>query len=92
MLFVIFCIDRAGTEEKRKQTIQAHIDYLATKPIKVVMSGPLTTDDGGKAIGSLFVVEAANRGEVEAFQGSDPFYNAGIWQTVEVRAFNKRIG
>jgi len=92
MLFVIFCIDRAGAEDRRKQMIQAHVDYLATKPIKVVMSGPLTSDDGAKAIGSLFLVDAANRAEVESFQRSDPFYNAGIWETVEVRAFNKRVG
>ncbi|MCC6608474.1 MAG: YciI family protein [Burkholderiales bacterium] len=92
MLFVIFCLDRAGTEEKRKQAIQAHMDYLATKPIKVVMSGPLTTDGGDRAIGSLFLVEATGRGEVEAFQRGDPFYNAGIWDMVEVRAFNKRVG
>jgi len=92
MLFVIFCIDRAGTEEKRKQAIKGHIDYLATNPIKVVMSGPLVTDDGARAIGSLFLVDAANRAEVEAFQRADPFFNAGIWETVEVRAFNKRVG
>lgn len=92
MLFVIFCIDRPGAEDRRKQAIQAHIAYLATNPIKVVMSGPLTTDDGGKAIGSLFLVDAASRAEVERFQRADPFFNAGIWETVEVRAFNKRVG
>jgi uncharacterized protein YciI len=92
MLFVIFCLDRAGAEEKRKQAIQKHIDYLATNPIKVVMSGPLVTDDGARAIGSLFLVDAANRAAVEAFQRADPFFNAGIWETVEVRAFNKRVG
>jgi uncharacterized protein YciI len=92
MLFVIFCIDRPGAEEKRRQTIQAHVDYMATNPIKVVMSGPLVSDDGARAIGSLFLVEAAGRAEIEAFQRADPLYNAGVWQTVEVRAFNKRVG
>jgi uncharacterized protein YciI len=92
MLFVIFCIDRAGAEEQRKQTIKKHVDYLATNPIKVVMSGPLVTDDGARAIGSLFLVDAASRAEVEAFQRDDPFFNAKIWETVEVRAFNKRVG
>jgi uncharacterized protein YciI len=92
MLFVIFCIDRPGAEDKRKQAIQRHVEYLATNPIKVVMSGPLVSDDGARAIGSLFVVEAASRTEVEAFQRADPLYNAGVWGTVEVRAFNKRVG
>jgi uncharacterized protein YciI len=92
MLFVIFCLDRAGAEDKRKQAIKGHVDYLATNPIKVVMSGPLVTDDGAKPIGSLFLVDAGSRAEIEAFQRADPFFNAGIWETVEVRAFNKRVG
>jgi len=92
MLYVIFCIDRPGTEAKRKQAIPAHVEYLATDPIKVVMSGPLVSDDGTKTIGSLFLVEAGSRGEIEKFQRADPLYNAGVWETVEVRAFNKRIG
>ena len=92
MLFVIFCIDRPGAEEKRRQTVPAHIDYLATKPITIVMSGPLVSDDGTKIVGSFFLVEAADRAEIEKFQRADPLYNAGVWETVEVRAFNKRLG
>lgn len=92
MLYVIFCIDRPGAEERRKQAIPGHIEYLATNPIKVVMSGPLVSDDGAKTIGSLFLVEAGSRAEIERFQRADPLYNAGVWETVEVRAFNKRIG
>lgn len=92
MLFVMFCIDRPGVEEKRRQVIPAHIEYLATNPIKIVMSGPLVTDDGGKTIGSLYMLEAVNRAEIEKFQRADPLYNADIWEMVEVRAFNKRLG
>ena len=92
MLFVMFCIDRPGAEEKRRQTVPAHIEYLATNPIKIVMSGPLVSDDGAKTVGSLFMIEAADRAEVERFQRADPLYNADIWETVEVRAFNKRLG
>jgi uncharacterized protein YciI len=92
MLFVVYCIDRTGAEEKRKQALPGHVAYLATNPIRVVMSGPLVTDDGAKPIGSLFLVDAASRAEVEAFQRRDPLFNAGVWETVEVRAFNKRVG
>ena len=92
MLFIMFCIDRPGAEEKRRQALPGHIEYLATKPIKIVMSGPLVSDDGAKTVGSLYMIEAADRAEVERFQRADPLYNADIWETVEVRAFNKRIG
>jgi uncharacterized protein YciI len=92
MLFVMFCIDRGGAEDRRRQALPGHIEYLATNPIKVVMSGPLVSDDGKKTIGSLFLLEAADRAEIERFQRADPLYNAGVWETVEVRAFNKRLG
>ncbi len=91
MLFVIFCIDRPDSAEARAATMQAHIDYLATGPIKIVMSGPLTSDDGNAVIGSLYLLEADSRAEVEEFRKNDPLVAADIWQTVEVRAFNKRI-
>ena len=72
MLFVIFCIDKPGMEEKRAAAMKPHVDYLATGVIKLVMSGPLTSDDGEKVIGSLYVVEAENRAEIEEFQKKRP--------------------
>lgn len=91
MLFVISCLDKPGALETRLATMQAHKDYVATDPIKVLLSGPLTEDDGETIIGSFFMVEAADRAEVERFQRNDPLYQASIWQSIEVRAFAKRI-
>ena len=48
---------------------------------KIVISGPLVSDDGEKMIGGLFLVEAPDRDEVEAFNRADPFTAAGIWGT-----------
>ncbi len=91
MLFVIHCIDKPGMEAVRAAAIQGHVAYLVTRPIKVVMSGPLTSDDGAGVVGSFFIVEAVDRAAVEGFQAADPLYQAGIWATVSVRAFNKRV-
>jgi uncharacterized protein len=91
VLFVIHCIDKPGMEAARAAAIQGHVAYLATRPIKVVISGPLTSDDGARVVGSCFVVEAADRAQVEGFQAADPLYQAGIWATIDVRAFDKRV-
>lgn len=91
MLFVIYCLDKPGAAGTRAANMQAHRDYLATGPIKVVVSGPLTSDDGQGIIGSVFMVDAADRSEVERFQRNDPLFKSGIWATTEVRAFTKRI-
>ncbi|MBV9683508.1 MAG: hypothetical protein JO046_17090, partial [Solirubrobacterales bacterium] len=42
-------------------------------------------------IGSCFVVEAGNLAEVEAFNRNDPFNAIGLWQTISIRPFNKRV-
>jgi uncharacterized protein YciI len=36
------------------------------------MSGPLVSDDGKTMIGSLFLIDAPGRLEVEAFNRADP--------------------
>ena len=91
MLFVIYCIDSPGMESTRAATMQAHRDYMATGPIRIMMSGPLTSDDGTTTIGSLFLVDAPDRAAVERFQHNDPLYRSGIWATCAVSAFAKRI-
>jgi len=91
MLYAIFCIDKPGMGERRKTATEAHVAYLATNPIKVVISGPLVSDDGTRVVGSLFIVDAADRAEVATFQRNDPLVAAGVWETVDVRAFNMRV-
>ncbi|MBR1192149.1 YciI family protein [Bradyrhizobium sp. AUGA SZCCT0160] len=60
--------------------------------VKIVMSGPLVSDDGQTMIGSLFLIEAPSRAEVEAFNGADPFAAASIWEKVSITGFSRRQG
>lgn len=90
MHFVIFCVDKPGIA-RDPAVMQAHVEYLNQSPIKNVMSGPLTNDDGEGVIGSLYIVEADSRKAIEDFQKDDPLVAADYWETVEVRAFNKRV-
>ena len=90
MHFVIFCIDKPGIS--RDPTVMAdHVKYLEQSPIKNIVSGPLTGDDGEKVIGSLYIVEAENRKAIEDFQREDPLAKTDYWETIEVRAFSKRV-
>ena len=43
-------------------------------------------------IGSLFLIEAPGRAEVEAFNRADPFAAAGIWEMVMITGFVRRQG
>ena len=92
MLFVIFCIDKPNMENKRAEVMAAHIEYLnAQTKVKNQMSGPLMDDDMENIVGSLYLLEARNREEIEELMRHDPLVKADIWSSIEIRAFNKRV-
>ena len=95
MLFAIHAVDHAGSLDKRLSHYEAHKAFLSdtsTYDVTIVMSGPLTADDGQTMIGSLFLVKAADRAAVEKFHHADPFFAAGIWQAVTITGFLRRQG
>jgi uncharacterized protein YciI len=95
MLFSIHALDHAGALPTRLANYDAHKAFLSDTSrygVKIVMSGPLVADDGQTMIGSLFLVEAPSRAEVEAFNRADPFAKAGIWETISVTGFLRRQG
>ena len=91
MHYVVHCLDHDGAVVKRLAHYEAHKAYLATAQVKTVISGPLLADDEETMIGSCFVLEANSLAEVEAFNSNDPFAKAGLWKTVSVRPFSKRV-
>ena len=91
MLFCIFGIDKPNMGEVRAKVMPAHVEYLGAAPIKLVMSGPLTSDDGEDIFGSLYVVEAEGRAAIEEFCENDPLIQANVWEYSQIRAFNKRV-
>jgi uncharacterized protein YciI len=95
MLFAIHALDRAGALSTRLANYDAHKAFLSDTSrfdVTIVMSGPLTSDDGQAMIGSLFLIEAPGRAEVEAFHRADPFAAAGIWDKISITAFLRRQG
>jgi uncharacterized protein YciI len=95
MLFAIHAIDRPGALPTRLANYEAHKAFLSDTSrfgVKIVMSGPLVSDDGLAMIGSLFLIEAPSRAGVEAFNRADPFAAADIWETVSITGFIRRQG
>ena len=91
MHYVIHALDHDGAVEKRLAHYDAHKAYLSTAPVKTVISGPLLADDEETMIGSHFVLEAASLAEAVAFNANDPFAKAGLWKSVSIRPFSKRV-
>jgi uncharacterized protein YciI len=91
MHFVVHCLDHADAGATRLAHYEAHRAYLKSPPVKMIISGPLVAEDHATMIGSFFLIEADSVDEVAAFSQADPFSVAGVWKTVQIHAFLKRV-
>ena len=82
--------DKAGALQTRLDNRADHVAYLKESDI-VEMAGPLL-DDAGEMCGSLIVLEVADMAAAEAFVAGDPYGKAGLFESVELTAWNKVIG
>ena len=55
------------------------------------MAPPRRVGQPRHLVGSLFLLEADNKEEVVAFNRADPFTKAGVWKTVNIHPFSKRV-
>jgi uncharacterized protein YciI len=95
LLFVIHALDKPDGSVRRQKAYPAHHAFLADAAkwgISIVMSGPLTADDGTTPIGSHFVIEAPDRKAADAFHHADPFFMADVWEKATITAFIKKKG
>ena len=88
MQFVVYCLDKPNSLDLRMATRTAHLAYLETNPIEIVIAGPLLDANGGMK-GSMFIVEANDLAEVQRFSAADPYRKAGLFQRVEIDGFRK---
>ena len=85
MLFSIHCMDRAGGLQARLGNYAAHRAHLNSTSTTIVLAGPVAADDAETPVGSMFVIDAKDRAEAEAFNRGDPFYKLGIWDRDSIR-------
>ena len=85
MLFCIHCQDKPDSLELRKATRPSHLEYLAD--FETPVGGPLLDADGDPC-GSVIFLEADDLAAAEAFAAGDPYRQAGLFETVTVRAFH----
>jgi uncharacterized protein len=90
MLYALICSDRPGAIAVRRANREAHLGYLRETGV-VVQAGPFL-DAAGEMVGSLVVIDVPTRAEAEDWAAGDPYARAGLFETVEIRAWNKVVG
>ncbi len=89
MLFFIHSVDKPDHAEVRARTRAAHLEYMKGLADKVLVAGPTLADEGDAMTGSVFIIEAEDRQAAEAFAEGDPYYQAGLFESVTIMPWKK---
>ena len=89
MQFAVYCLDKPGYAKVRADNRNAHIEHLTRHNDQIVLAGPMLSDDGQSMIGSLLVMDFADRATLDRFLADDPYAKAGLFQSVAVKSFRK---
>lgn len=81
MNFVVLGRDTEGGEARACRRSD-HLRYVEGHQAKIVYAGPLLED--GRMVGSLFVFDVPDRATLDAYLADDPYFNPGIFATVEI--------
>jgi uncharacterized protein len=91
-LFLLTCLDRANALDLRVEKRPAHLDYIKSVGDAVRVAGPLLDEVDGAMIGSIFILDLADRAAAEAFADGDPFHTEGVFGERTIRPFRQTIG
>jgi uncharacterized protein len=90
-LFVVTCTDKPGALEVRLANRPAHLDYVRALGPKIRAAGPFL-DGEDKPAGSILICDVADRAALDALLAADPYAQAGLFASVDVKPFRWVIG
>ena len=85
MDFVVYCLDKPGRADTRRRTRPAHLEYAVRNHPMFRYGGPLI-DGHGLVCGSLMILRAADRAQLDEHLRGDPFFAADLFASVTVWA------
>lgn len=89
MLYAIHCMD-GGDPSIRQSHYPRHREYLASACIKILIAGPILSDEG-EPIGRLLIVDAENIESARRFSAKDPFAINGAWTSIQIFPYRMAI-
>ncbi len=89
MLYIVLCKDFPKSSQLRASTRPEHLNYLDS--FKIRYAGPFMSDTTEEMIGSLIVLDANSLEEAKQFAANDPYSQAGLFETVEIKPFKQVI-
>lgn len=84
-LYAFYCRDGERGESLREKLLADHLAHVEKHIDDYAVAGPLKDDD--KTIGSLLVIKAESEEEARAIFEADPYFAAGVWQSIRASQF-----
>ncbi len=92
MLVSIYCKDAPGGAESRKSKLAEHIEHIEEIEDRIKVAGPVMGPDEDGPVASLLIFEVDSLDEAAAMLHADPYYQAGVWQEINIQEFRGVIG
>lgn len=81
-LWSFHCRDGENAPALRERLLQVHLAHVEAHIDQYAVAGPLK--DGDSTVGSMLVIKADNAAAARKFFESDPYFDAGVWQSIRV--------
>jgi uncharacterized protein YciI len=92
VLFTITLTDGPEGQTIRREKLAEHLAFVEASMARIRVAGPQSSSGGAGYDGSLYVIEAENLDDAQAFLAGDPYFGAGVWASHEIRAFQAVAG
>jgi uncharacterized protein YciI len=90
MRVALFCHDKPGTLQIRKDNRAAHLAHIEATGV-VEMAGPLLSPEG-EMCGSLIVLDVEALAQAQEWAAADPYAKAGLFASVSISEWKKVVG
>ena len=92
MLVSVYCKDAPGSAGPRQDKLAEHLKHVESIEDKIMVAGPIMGADGEQAVASLLVVEVDGLDEATEMMHTDPYFEAGVWQEMNIHEFKGVVG
>ena len=95
MKYAFICQDGGDKTQLRQDLMQDHLAHIETVVDRIVLAGPCPPADPSdtrQTAGSILVFEADTPEAAWELFNSDPYAKAGVWDDVQMMAFNPVAG
>jgi uncharacterized protein YciI len=90
-LFAVHLYDKPGAGDRRRQLLQAHLEWVATHADTLRAAGSLRESPDAMPVGGLWVVRAPNKTAVEVLIATDPFTTGGLRERWDIYHWSKAL-